>query len=505
VTQANVKNILIVGGGTAGWMTANLLNHHWRKYGIQVTLVESPEIGIIGVGEGSTPKLKDFFETLEIPEEEWMPACHATYKNGITFKNWSTVPGYTSYFHPFGCTLDTMTYPIFRDHTILRRKGVNVDVSPDRYFLMSKLVQNHMAPKAPANFPFQFDYSYHFDSVLVGQFLRDKAIERGVKHITGTVTEVQQHESGDISQIVLADQSVLAADVFVDCTGFASLLTSKTLQVPFVSFADSLFNDRAIAIPTPITEEIPVTTESTAMKHGWAWKIPLTNRFGNGYVYSAAHCSPDEAETELRSHLGLLDDATEARHLRMRVGRAERGWEKNCVAIGLSQGFIEPLEATAIQFIHSSVELFIKAFEQGEFTPQYQSQYNHKINQNYAGILDYIVLHYQTNSRQDTDYWIENRNNTNISSNLATIIESWHQVHNLEAVLQQLNVSEYYSPLSWNSMFAGTGSFASAATLPPPTQYHRDQQRLDEFFAGCMLNFKHHRELLEQLPLKNCA
>lgn len=503
--QSGISKVLIVGGGTAGWMAASLINHHWQHRGIQVTLVESPEIGIIGVGEGSTPQFKDLFDTLDIPEHEWMAACNGTYKNGITFRDWSTKPGFGEYFHPFGCTLDSMTYPIFRDHTILRRKGVDVDVNPNRYFLMSRLTEHGLAPKPSDNFPFQFDYAYHFDSVLVGHFLRDRAKERGVKHLTGTVTKVSQDEAGHLTGITLKDGTQLSADLFIDCTGFASVLLQKTLQVPFISFADNLFNDRAIAMPTPIGASIPTETVSTALKHGWAWKIPLTNRYGNGYVYSSAHCSADEAETELRTHLGLLEDETEARHLKMRVGRAEKGWYKNCVGIGLSQGFIEPLEATAIQFIQSSIDLFISSCEQGGFTDRYRHQYNQQIEQNYAGIRDYIVLHYQTNSRTDTEYWIDNRNNQHISDNLKQIIQCWHQVGNLEAELQRLKVSQYYTPISWNCMFAGTGQFTALDPKLAPHPGTVDPGYLERFFTGCLLNFKKHREQLQPTVVKACA
>ncbi|WP_223789578.1 tryptophan halogenase family protein [Marinicella meishanensis] len=500
-----INHILIVGGGTAGWMTASLLNHHWRKWGIQVSLVESAEIGIIGVGEGSTPKMKDLFDTLEIDEAEWMPACNGTYKNGITFKDWSTIPGHTEYFHPFGCTIDSMTYQFFREHTVLRRQGHDVDVTPERYFLMSQLAAHDMAPKAAQNFPFQFDYAYHFDSMLVGRFLRDKAVERGVRHMTGTVEHVRRHENGDLAAIELADGTCLDADFFIDCTGFASILLQKTLQVPFVSFADNLFNDRAIAMPSEISGPIPSATVSTAMKHGWAWKIPLTNRYGNGYVYSSDYCSEDEAETELRSHLGLLDDDTEARHLNMRVGCTERSWVRNCLGIGLSQGFIEPLEATAIQFIQTSVEMFIQAFQNGEFSNYHQQKYNDKVNQNYAGIRDYIVLHYQTNSRTDTDYWINNRENPNISDQLRDIMDCWHRGGYLEDELQRLGVTQYYSPISWNCMLAGTGQFppVSSRNKQHPGQVNQDY--LQQFFADCLLNFKPHREQLKLGPFPKCA
>lgn len=489
-----IKNILIVGGGTAGWMAANLMAHRWAKHGIKITLVESPEIGIIGVGEGSTPKFKDFFDSLNISEEEWMPACNATYKNGIRFTDWSTVPGFEEYFHPFGCTIDTLTYQFFRDNAVYRRKGLNVDVNPNRYFLMSKLAENDLSPIATKSFPFQFDYAYHFDSVLVGQFLRKKAKEFGVKHIEGTVVQIDRNNEGDLTGIKLSDQQQINADYFVDCTGFASILLQKTLKVPFISFKENLFNDRAVALPSEISTAIPSETVSTALKHGWAWKIPLTNRFGNGYVYSSDHCTADEAEYELRSHLGQLDSEASARHLKMRVGRAEKSWHKNCVAIGLSQGFIEPLEATALQFVHSSIETFITAFEAGQFTAQHQNQFNQQINQNFEGIRDYIVLHYQTNSRNDTKYWIENRENTQISDNLRSMINCWNQVNNLDEELKRLNLSQYYTAISWNCMFAGTGQFPKLSQQQlqeiHPGSVNLDY--LDNFLNDCLLNFNTH-------------
>ncbi len=497
-----INDILIVGGGTAGWMTANLMAHKWCDYDINITLVESPEVGIIGVGEGSTPKLKDFFDALNISEEEWMPACNATYKNGINFINWSTVPGFTEYFHPFGCTIDALTYPFFRDNSILRRKGVNVDVNPNNYFLMTKLAESKLSPIAANNFPFQFDYAYHFDSALLGHFLRKKASELGVKHIEGTVVEIKQNDNGELRSIELTDGRTFAADYFVDCTGFAAILIQKTLGVRFISFAENLFNDSAIAIPTEISNNIPSETESTALKNGWAWKIPLTNRFGNGYVYSSDYSTADDAETELRSHLGMLDSEVEARHLKMRVGRAEKSWCKNCVAIGLSQGFIEPLEATALQFVHSSIESFITAFEKGGFSAAHQDQFNQQINRNFEGIRDYIVLHYQTNSRNDSEYWKDNRSHAQISENLSQMIACWNQVNNIEEKLLQLNISQYYTAISWNCMFAGTGLFPplSKQQMSENNQGTVDLNYLKKFFTDCTLNFKPHEIQLGKKP-----
>ena len=498
-----MKNIVILGGGTAGWMTANLLQKKWRQRGIQVSVVESPDIGIIGVGEGSTPLLKEFFDSLEISESEWMPQCNATYKNGISFNDWSTVPDYESYFHPFPCSLDFATFGFLYKYTELRRKGADVLAHPNRFSLMAGLTERKLAPLPAENFPFHFQYGYHFDSVLIGKFLREKAKESGVCHIEATVEKVEQESDGSIKSLLLNTGQILSGDFFVDCSGFASILLQKTLKVPFVSFAENLFNDSAVAIPTDIETEIPAETLSTALSNGWAWKIPLTNRFGNGYVFSSKYCSPDEAETELRSHLDILESDVEARHLKMKVGRVQETWAKNCVAVGLSQGFIEPLEATALQFVYSTIEQFSQALEEGNFSGKNRDEFNARMNANFEGVRDYIVLHYKTNSRSDSQYWIDNRENQKISHNLRSMIECWYAIEDTQEALTRLNIGSYYSQRSWTCLLAGVGVFPKQENLVTPDEGKvgmamKDLKYVDDFIKGCSMNFKSHGKLLSK-------
>ncbi len=226
--------------------------------------------------------------------------------------------------------------------------------------------QELLAPKPNRNFPFDVWYGYHFDSTLLGKFLHKKAVQRGVNYKSCHVTHAQLNEQGEIASVVTKEGESIAADFFVDCTGFAAMLIQKALDTRYVSYANNLFNDAAVAMPTPIGDDIPSHTISAAMKHGWAWKIPLTNRYGNGYVYSSAFCSADQAEHELRERLGLLDVDTPARHLKMKIGRVEKHWNKNCLAVGLSQGFIEPLEATGLLFIQRTASIFVEYFEAGD-------------------------------------------------------------------------------------------------------------------------------------------
>ena len=498
-----MKNIVILGGGTAGWMTANLLQKKWRQRGIQISVVESPDIGIIGVGEGSTPLLKEFFDSLEISESEWMPQCNATYKNGISFNDWSTVPGYESYFHPFPCSLDFATFGFLYKYTELRRKGADVLAHPNRFSLMAGLTERKLAPLPAENFPFHFQYGYHFDSVLIGKFLREKAKESGVSHIEATVEKVEQESDGSIKSLLLNTGQILSGDFFVDCSGFASILLQKTLKVPFVSFAENLFNDSAVAIPTDIETEIPAETLSTALSNGWAWKIPLTNRFGNGYVFSSKYCSQDEAETELRSHLNILESDVEARHLKMKVGRVQETWAKNCVAVGLSQGFIEPLEATALQFVYSTIEQFSQALEEGNFSGKNRDEFNARMNANFEGVRDYIVLHYKTNSRSDSQYWIDNRENQKISDNLRAMIECWYAIEDTQEALTRLNIGSYYSQRSWTCLLAGVGVFPKQENLVIPDKESvgmamKDLKYVDDFIKGCSMNFESHGKLLSR-------
>jgi tryptophan 6-halogenase len=499
--NSKLKNIVILGGGTAGWMTASLLHKKWQDLGIKITVVESPDIGIIGVGEGSTPLLKVFFDSLDISESEWMPECNATYKNGISFNNWSTVADYESYFHPFPSSLDFATFGLLYKYSSLRRKGEDVLAHPNRFSLMASLTEKKLAPIPSKNFPFHFQYGYHFDSVLIGKFLRDRAKKAGVEHIEATVEKVDQDSSGDITALKLNNDQVLSADYFIDCSGFASVLMQKTLNVPFIDFSENLFNDSAIAMPTEIDANIPSETVSTALSNGWVWKIPLTNRFGNGYVYSSKYCTADEAETELRTHLGVLDSDVEARHLKMKVGRVQETWHNNCVAIGLSQGFIEPLEATALQFVFSTIDEFSKAFEQGEFTSQYRDEFNNRMNANFEGIRDYIVLHYKTNSREDSQYWIDNRENQNLSSNLKEMLNCWYGVEDIEAALTRLNIGSYYSQRSWACLLAGVGIFPrqenlTAASAENAQALQDDLKYVDNFLDGCSMNFEPHEKML---------
>ncbi len=494
------KRIVILGGGTAGWITANAMIDRWGKSAADITLIESPDIGTVGVGEGSTPRLKVFLDAIGVEESEWMPPCNATYKNGISFVNWSTKPGFERYFHPFVSQVDRFTTTAFFFNTLARRQGVDVHAHPDRFSLTARLSENRQGPIPAESFPFENDYGYHFDAHLLGEYLKDMAMSRGVTHRQARVVAVNHAPGGDITSLAIEHGDAVEGDFFVDCSGFRGALIQEALQVPFRFFDENLFNDSAVVLPTPQSESIGSQTVSTALKFGWAWEIPLTHRIGNGYVYSSAFCSPDDAETELRRFLGLLDSDVQARHLKMKVGRLESHWQRNCLAVGLSQGFIEPLEATALNIVCNTVYRFMDIVDaDGGFGGDGRKRFNDKVNEEFESVRDYIVAHYVLNSRRDTAYWVQNAQNPNLSPTLRKILELWTSGGNLSQAIESGGIRSSYTPRSWYCLLAGYGYYPDIKPESADSEVRKkiDMTEVDEFVRRCALNFRTQNELLQ--------
>ena len=497
----SMKSIVILGGGTAGWIAANLMATHWEDKGLDITLVESPDIGIIGVGEGSTPPLKTFLEVIGVAESDWMSRCDATYKVGITFRDWSTKPGFDEYFHPFLNQPDEFSVPAFFHNSFLRRQGVDLDGHPSQFFLEWYLAQQRLAPIAPPNFPFEMGYGYHFNSGMLGQFLQEWAAKKGVKYKQATVTDVVLNEHGYIDYLETDSEQTIKADFYVDSTGFRSRLLQEALGVPFDSAEDVLFNDSAVVFPTDPDENPQPQTISTALKYGWGWKIPLTSRFGNGYVYSSKYVSDDDAELEFREHLGLVDSDIEARKLKFKVGRVKEHWVKNCLAVGLSQGFIEPLEATALDMVQETVVRFIEAANNGNFTDQYRGDFNDRVSKRFDAVRDYIVCHYRISSRTDTDYWRDNGSNEKISRSLRELLTSWMSGKNITDELERQNLDAYFPNISWNCLLAGKGIYPTDEQVKPGNElaHKYDLEKIAKYLQACTLNFQPHQEQLRVL------
>ena len=498
-----VEHVVVVGGGTAGWMTALLLST--SKFGarLKVTVLESPTADLIGVDEGSTPWLRGFFDSLGIAESEWMPACNATYKSGITFDGWSTRPGYERWFHPFASMLDELTLPQFLRNVHARLGGADVHAHPDRFFMSGRVAVEGLAPRAAREFPFDVGYGYHFDTALLGAFLQAKALQRGVVHVARHMNSATLDERGDIRSLELDGGDSLAADFFVDCSGFASLLIGQVLETPYVSSSNALFNDATVAMPTPHGDgPLMSQTVSTALRHGWAWQVPLGTRLGNGYVYSSAHTSADAAETELRAHLGLLDADVPARHLKMRQGRHAKHWSRNCVAIGPSQGFIEPLEATALQFVQRAAASFVDVLERGDLGAAAQAAFNDGLNARADGVRDFVVTHYKSNTRTDTDYWRANADNNALSERLQLLLRAWLSAQPIAPGIDNGSFGTGVATLSWYCLLAGVGLFPE---VQPPRgaaapEAGVDVAGIDNLIQRSTLNFPDHRAALRDIP-----
>lgn len=497
--------IVILGGGTAGWMAANLFAKRWTPAQVQITLMESPEIPIIGVGEGSTPSLKRFFHYLELPEQEWMPQCHATYKANIRFVDWSPASGINNYSHPFYSQPDVFNERAFFTNCRTRRLGLDVITDPEKFFINGELARQGKVPIAPANFPFQMEYGYHFDSQLLGRYLAGVASSRGVIHHQAKLAEVLRNDRGEITALQTEAGDLIAGDFFIDCTGFASLLMQKALAVPFNSYQHQLFNDSAVVMPTAAMTNPPVETRSTALSAGWCWQIPLTHRTGNGYVYSSQFISADQAEAEFRAHIGMAESAQECRHLKMRVGQLAQHWSHNCIGLGLSQGFIEPLEATALHLVQLTIEALMDALDQHQFTCAGRDDFNRKVNNHFEGVRDYIIAHYKLNTRGvnnslGSDYWRANRENKQLPESLLQILDVWYRCGDLDAELAQRKIKPAFNSASWHCLLAGYGAFPPLAANQPG-QHKGDlyyEGKVKDFVEGCALNFPLQAQVLEK-------
>ncbi|RVU41845.1 tryptophan 7-halogenase [Rheinheimera riviphila] len=416
-----IKKIAIVGAGTAGWLAANHLGHELRADPeVQITVIESADVPTIGVGEGTVPYVMKGLERFGISEAELLLQCDTTFKQGIKFVDWldKETHGDNHYYHPFDSP-----YP------------AGFDISPywltqqdklpfDDIGIQARIAELGLAPKQRSSAEYQgpLAYAYHFNALKFAALLAKNAKQRfRVVHQIATVTGAETDEQGLIRCLNTSNGDQLHFDFYVDCSGFASILIDKTLKVPFISKADELLTDRALVQQIPLTDgqSLPPYTTATAHAAGWIWDIPLTSRRGTGFVYSSKHMSDDEARREFASYLGL-DPATFApRQIPMPIGYREQFWLGNCVALGLAQGFVEPLEATSILVTDFAAELLARHFPRhlADVTVC-QPYYNQVLRYVWDGVVDFIKLHYFLSDRQDSAFWQDNRDESKLSAQL---------------------------------------------------------------------------------------
>jgi hypothetical protein len=456
-------HVVIAGGGSAGWMTASIFLRSLGVAGSRITLIESPNIPAIGVGEGTTPLFKRFLKFLEVSEEEFMGACKATYKHGIEFPGWTDRQEFGSYFHPFASPSYRHYEHEFFANCDRRRRGEAADTDPSNFFFNAELARQCRAPVSEQSRNSEnMDYAYHFDTAFLADFLKQKCIAGGINYIVDNITDVVVDENGDLDCLETSSNGSLDGDFFVDCTGFRRMLLGKLMDSEPVSYEQRLFNNSAVVIRTPVPAEgdLPPYTESTALKCGWAWRIPLMNKISWGYVYSDNYTSREDAEKELRKHIGEDADGIEPLHIKLQVGRVAEHWKRNCLAVGLSQGFIEPLEATALGLTQFTINRFVTYFSRGGFTTTFRGHFNDIVNEAFDRTIDYIQMHYKLNTRDDTQYWRDNRANENITDTMRTIIDAWEDpAADFMSVLKEQVHRSSYAPYSWYCILSGMGRY----------------------------------------------
>lgn len=498
------KQVVIAGGGSAGWMTASIFLRSLGRAGSRITLIESPNIPTIGVGEGTTPLFKRFLKFVGVSEQEFMGACKATYKHGIEFPGWTGREEFRSYFHPFASPSYRYYEHQFFANCDRRRRGEAADTDPSKYFFNAELAKQRKAPvTGQTQNGENMDYAYHFDTAFLADFLKQMCLDGGINYVVDDITDVVVDDEGDLDYLVTSSNGQIDGDFFVDCTGFRRMLLGKVLDSEPISYEPRLFNNSAVVIRTPVPKkgDLPPYTESTALKCGWAWRIPLMNKISWGYVYSANYTSRDDAEQELRDHIGEDTAGIEPLHIRLQVGRVREHWKRNCVAVGLSQGFIEPLEATALGLTQFTINRFVTCLSRGGFTPTYRSHFNDIINEAFDRTIDYIQMHYKLNTRDDTQYWRDCRANENITATMRSIIEAWEDPSaDFMAVLKEHVHRSSYAPYSWYCILSGMGRYREEPEAQEPDRFANPYRDEVSEYPG-------HRRYLESLqrPLQEAA
>ena len=447
----NLKELIIVGGGAAGWMTAAALSRLLDPKEVSLTLVESDEIGIIGVGEATIPDMLQFNLFLGIAEPELMRATQATFKLGIEFRDWWRKG--ESYFHPFGFHGIDIDGVDFHQHW-LRCRQVGHPHSIGEYCLTEIMARKGKfafpdlrEPGAPASY---LRYAYHFDATLYARFLRHYAEKRGVRRVEGKVCEVQRaSESGDISGVRLEGGVTITGEFFFDCTGFRSLLLGQALEVPWVDWRHWLPCDRALAVASEHDGPPSPYTKSTAKSAGWQWKIPTRQRTGNGHIWCSEFMEEDEATRVLLDGLDARPLGS-PRLIRFATGHRQRLWEKNCVAIGLSSGFLEPLESTSLYLIRQGISRFIALFPDASRPEVFRDEYNRWMRRDFEQVRDLLVFHYFSNEREEP-FWRQCRS-MEIPETLRRRIELFAQGGRFLR-----NEGELFPGASWVAVMLGQG------------------------------------------------
>ncbi len=419
-----ITKIVIVGGGTAGWMAASAFSALLDTRTVEIVLVESDEIGIVGVGEATIPPITAFNNMLDIDEDEFLAATKATFKLGIEFVDWGRIG--EKYFHPFGPHGQDFRGVHFHQLYLREaRRRALPDIAQWSMSAAAARLNRFARPGPESKLPLsQLAFAFHFDAGLYARFLRSYAERKGVRRIEGKIVDVTlDGENGHVRSVTLADGRLIDGELFIDCSGFRGLLIEDKLGTGYEDWSRWLPCDRAVAVPCTLATPPEPFTRSTARAAGWQWRIPLQHRMGNGLVYSSAHLPSSEAEALLRNNLeGEI--LAEPRHLSFTAGRRRLAWNANVVSLGLSNGFVEPLESTSIHLIQSGIAKLLALFPDCRFDSIERNEYNRQMAEVFEDVRDFVILHYKATRRDDSDFWNDCRTMT-VPDSLASKLELW--------------------------------------------------------------------------------
>lgn len=400
-----IKNIVIVGGGTAGWMMGAALSNVLDKSYYSISLIESKDIGTIGVGEATIPPIVKFNKMLGVNEDEFIRKTHGTFKLGIQFENWGKLG--ECYMHPFGSYGTNLGNLAFYNYWLKYfAEGKSQDIGEFSISYQAAKNGKFMRPANMPNSPLsQITYAYHFDASSYAAFLREYAEQRGLQRIEDTVDQViLASEDGTIDRLQLSSGKVVDGDFYIDCTGFKGLLMQQSLNSGFVDWSNYLLCDRAVAAPTQKRGDNAPFTRAIAQPVGWQWRIPLQTRIGNGYVYSSRYLSDDEACERFKQNLDS-DLLAEPRLIQFKTGVSKKHWNKNCISLGLASGFLEPLESTSIHLIQVAISKFLAFFPSAKEEPIISSKFNALMKEEFTSVRDFLILHYKLTERDDSAFW----------------------------------------------------------------------------------------------------
>ena len=483
-----VKRVVVTGGGTAGWLTAAALAQQFGPL-LDITLVESEEIGTVGVGEATFPSIQAFHRLLDLNEQEFMRATKATFKLGISFENWGGIGD--RYMHAFG-TIGRSTWMGDFQHFWLaaQEDGFGGEIG-DYCFERQAAVAGKFATSENV----KINYAYQFDAGLYAAYLRKLSEPKGVKRIEGKIRSVDQHpETGWVTSLNLESGESITGDLFVDCSGFRGLLIEQTLKAGYEDYSPWLFTDRAFAVQTPSGKDIPPYTRAIARESGWQWRIPLQHRVGNGMVFCSRYQNEDDARAMLLANLEG-EALFEPRLLKFKAGRRLKAWDKNVVSMGLASGFIEPLESTSIHLIQIGVTRLMQLFPFSGITQALINRYNDQSRSEYERIRDFIVLHYKVTERDDTPFWRDCRD-MKIPDTLTERIELFK-----ESAMAYQAPDEMFRVESWMQVMLGQRlrprGYHHMGRMLGPERLRVALDTLKNSITGAVAKMPTHRQFLE--------